>query len=187
MQLGEHLRLTLFGTSHGPRIGAVLEGVPKGMIVDHKRIAEAMATRRPGGRYSSKRSEEDQVEFVSGVLNGKTTGGSIELSINNQDAKSKDYSFLPAHPRPGHQDMVMHKRTNGEADLRGGGTSSARLTAPLVAAAAFVSPLIAPLGITAEAHVGAIGSVEAGEMEHQPPRWANDAVSYTHLTLPTKA
>ena len=175
MQLGEHLRLTLFGTSHGPRVGAVLEGVPKGMIVDHKRISEAMATRRPGGRYASKRNEEDRVELKSGVLNGKTTGDSVELSIKNQDAKSKDYSFLPHHPRPGHQDMVMHKRTNGEADLRGGGTSSARLTAPIVAAAAFVSPLIAPLGITVEAHVGAIGSVEAGEMERQPPRWANEA------------
>ena len=187
MQLGEHLRLTLFGTSHGPRVGAVLEGVPEGMIVDHNRIAEAMATRRPGGRYASKRNEEDRVELRSGILDGKTTGDSIELSINNQDAKSKDYSFLPHHPRPGHQDMVMHKRTNGEADLRGGGTSSARLTAPIVAAAAFVSPLIAPLGITAEAHVGAIGPVEAGEMEKQPPRWANDACKEMRCRDPTAA
>ena len=157
MQLGEHLRLTLFGTSHGPRVGAVIEGVPKGLCVDEAAIAQAMATRRPGGRYASKRKEQDCVEFLTGVAEGKTTGASIELSIQNQDAKSKDYNFLPHHPRPGHQDMVMHKRTNGEADLRGGGMSSARLTAPLVAAAAFVAPLLTPLGIKAEAQVGAIG------------------------------
>ena len=175
MQLGEDLRLTLFGTSHGPRVGAILEGVPNGLIVDEAAIAEAMATRRPGGRYASKRKEQDRVEFLCGVVEGKTTGGPIELSIDNQDAKSKDYNFLPHHPRPGHQDMVMHKRTNGEADLRGGGMSSARLTAPLVAAAAFVAPLLTPLGIKAEAQVGAIGSIEAGEMEHQPARWSTDA------------
>ena len=175
MRLGEHLRLTLFGTSHGPKVGITLEGVPKGLMVDVEGIRKAMNTRRPGGRYASKRKEEDAVLVLSGVEQGRTTGEVVELSILNQDAKSKDYSFLPDHPRPGHQDMVMHKRTNGQADLRGGGMSSARLTAPLVAAAAFVAPLLTSRGIEVEAHVGAIASVESKPMNTQPERWANEA------------
>lgn len=174
MQLGERLRLTLFGTSHGPRVGAILEGVPKGLLIDEKGIEQAMRSRRPGGRYASKRKEEDEVQMLSGVENGKTTGEPLEISIKNQDAKSKDYSFLPDHPRPGHQDMVMHKRTKGEADLRGGGTSSARLTAPLVAASALLAPLLSHHEIKIEAHVGAIGEVNSGPMQDQPPRWADE-------------
>lgn len=174
MHLGERIRLSLFGTSHGPRVGAVLTGVPAGIHIDYRAVQQAMNTRRPGGRYASKRKEPDIVEFLSGVQNGETTGEDIELSIANTDAKSRDYSFLPDHPRPGHQDMVMHKRTKGEADLRGGGSSSARLTAALVASAALLSPLLEPLGIHCEAHVGAIGSVEAASMENCPPRWEND-------------
>ena len=144
-------------------------------MVDVEGIRKAMNTRRPGGRYASKRKEEDAVLVLSGVEQGRTTGEVVELSILNQDAKSKDYSFLPDHPRPGHQDMVMHKRTNGQADLRGGGMSSARLTAPLVAAAAFVAPLLTSRGIEVEAHVGAIASVESKPMNTQPERWANEA------------
>jgi chorismate synthase len=117
MHFGERIRLTLFGTSHGPRVGAFLNGVPAGLAIDEKAIVKAMISRRPGGRYASKRKEEDKVELLSGVENGFTNGKEIELSIANNDAKSRDYSFLPNHPRPGHQDMVMHKRTNGEADL----------------------------------------------------------------------
>ena len=164
MHLGERIRLTLFGTSHGPRVGALLNGVPAGIEIDSDAIELAMASRRPGGRYASKRREPDVVEFRSGVADGKTTGEEIEISIANKDAKSRDYSFLPAHPRPGHQDMVMHKRTNGDADLRGGGSSSARLTAALVASAALLSPLLNRLKVVCEAHVGAIGQVEAKEM-----------------------
>tara|TARA_B100001093_G_scaffold193134_3_gene185672 strand:- start:22717 stop:23799 length:1083 start_codon:yes stop_codon:yes gene_type:complete len=175
MHLGEHVRLTLFGTSHGPRVGAYLNGVPAGLIVDKDAIVRAMNSRRPGGRYASKRKEEDVVHILSGVENGVTNGQEIELSIDNNDVKSRDYSFLPDHPRPGHQDMVMHKRTNGEADLRGGGTSSARLTAALVASAAFLSPLINTLGISVEAQVGVIGDVRAKPMDECPPRWETEA------------
>ncbi len=175
MHLGERIRLTLFGTSHGPRVGALLNGVPAGIEIDSDAIELAMASRRPGGRYASKRREPDVVEFRTGVADGKTTGEEIEISIANKDARTRDYSFLPAHPRPGHQDMVMHKRTNGDADLRGGGSSSARLTAALVASAALLSPLLNKLNVVCEAHVGAIGQIEAKEMNQCPPRWGNEA------------
>ena len=174
MHLGNHVQLTLFGTSHGPRVGAIIRGLPAGISIDEQAIQSVMDTRRPGGRYASKRREPDVVQFLSGVQNGKTNGEEIELSINNKDARSKDYSFLPHHPRPGHQDLVMHKRTKGEADLRGGGSSSARLTAALVASAALMTPLLDELGVKFEAHVGAIGSVEAEPMKNCPPRWASD-------------
>ena len=187
MHLGERIRLTLFGTSHGPRVGALLNGVPAGIGIDTEAIELAMASRRPGGRYASKRREPDIVEFRSGVHDGKTTGEEIEISIDNKDAKSRDYSFLPAHPRPGHQDMVMHKRTNGEADLRGGGSSSARLTAALVASAAVLSPLLSQLNVVCEAQVGAIGQVEAREMNQCPPRWENEACKEMRCRDPVAA
>ena len=138
MRLGEALRVTLRGSSHGPFVGALVEGMPAGLTIDEAQIQAAMALRKTGGTYSSKRKEDDRVEWRTGVINGKTTGEAIEVHIANKDARSSDYSFLPDHPRPGHQDMVMMKRTKGEADLRGGGTSSARMTAPLVAVAALL-------------------------------------------------
>ena len=187
MHLGERIRLTLFGTSHGPRVGAILNGVPPGINLDYTAIEQAMASRRPGGRYASKRKEIDTVEILTGVLDGITTGEEIEISIANTDAKSRDYSFLPDHPRPGHQDMVMHKRTNGEADLRGGGSSSARLTAALVASAAVLYPLLIKLGIDCEAHVGAIWQVKAQAMELCPPRWENEACQEMRCRDPVAA
>lgn len=174
MHLGESLQVSLFGSSHGPFVGATLTGMPKGIVREDDVIQEAMKMRRPGGTYSSKRNEVDDVLWLSGFENGITTGQLIECRIMNNDVRSKDYSFLPDHPRPGHQDMVMMKRTKGEADLRGGGTSSARMTAPLVALAALIKPWIGLKGVHVEAHVGAIGTVEAMLMSDSPPRWANE-------------
>ena len=174
MRLGEVVCITLNGSSHGPHVGAVLEGVPPGLTVDEDRINADMALRKTGDTYSSKRKEDDRVEWISGIENGMTTGGPVALKIANADARAKDYGFLPDHPRPGHQDLVMHKRTKGEADLRGGGTSSARMTAPLVAGAALLRPWLLTNGITVEAQVGAIGDVQAKPMEECPPRWASE-------------
>ena len=174
MRLGEALRVTLTGSSHGPHVGAIVEGMPKGIEVNDSAIADAMALRKTGGAYSSKRKESDEVDWCSGVVNGTTTGALIELQIANNDARSSDYSFLPDHPRPGHQDMVMMKRTNGEADLRGGGTSSARMTAPLVAVAALLRPWLKDAGVQIEAHLGAVGDINAKPLADCPERWADE-------------
>ena len=171
MSLGEVLRLTLFGTSHGPRVGAFLEGVPAGLKIDSEAIQKAMDNRKPGGKYASKRNEADIVELLSGVNKFTTTGDTIEISIQNSDVRSKDYSFLPNQPRPGHQDMVMMKKSGGKADLRGGGTSSARLTAPIVAAAAIISPIIDKLNIKVNAHVSSIGNIKAKPISSCPEKW----------------
>lgn len=174
MTLGQHLQLTLFGTSHGPLVGAYLQGVPKGIPIDRNEIQKAMDKRKPGGKFASKRKEPDNVELLSGISNEITNGEKIEISIKNKDARSSDYSFIPNHPRPGHQDMVMLKRTNGEADLRGGGTSSARLTAPIVAAAAIIDPILEKLGVSMNAHVSAIGNIESRPINQCPEKWINE-------------
>ena len=159
MSIGQAIRLTLFGTSHGPEVGAIVEGIPSGISIDEDAIQQAMDKRKPGGKYSSKRKESDNVEILSGVEDGITNGEPCKIRIANNDAKSSDYSFLPHHPRPGHQDLLMHIKTDGKADLRGGGTSSARLTAPIVAVAAILSPLLKEIGVKIEGHVSSIGNI----------------------------
>ncbi|MCH1541193.1 MAG: chorismate synthase [Candidatus Poseidonia sp.] len=187
MSLGEHLKVTLLGSSHGPFVGATIEGLPAGITLDEACVRTMMEQRRPGGRYSSQRREADEVQWLSGLNNGITDGSILECRIMNNDVKSKDYEFLPDHPRPGHQDMVMMKRTDGAADLRGGGTSSARMTAPLVAIYGLLSPYLLKMGVRFEAQVGAIGSVEAKPLEQCPPRWASEACEQMRCQDPEAA
>ena len=183
MRLGESLSITLFGESHGQLVGTLLEGVPAGLRIDQERIAQRMLTRRPGGHFASKRKEEDHVELVTGVHEGYATGQPILIQIRNKDSRSSDYSFIPNHPRPGHQDLLMHQRSGGFADLRGGGSSSARLTAGIVAAAALVEPLLGEIQI--DAHVGAIGSIEAARIDACPEEWANELCEQLRCRDPT--
>ncbi|MEC8625535.1 MAG: chorismate synthase [Candidatus Thermoplasmatota archaeon] len=161
MRLGERLAVTLFGTSHGPCVGALIEGLPSGISVDHDAIQNRMDRRRPGEGIGTKRKETDVVRIASGVHEGRTTGQPMMIEIANADVRTSDYSFLPSHPRPAHQDLPMHVRSEGHADLSGGGSSSARLTAGLVAAGAIVAPIMEQLGAHVTAHVGAIGPHEA--------------------------
>lgn len=151
--------VTLFGESHGPAVGALIEGVPPNIEIDPQQLIADMIARRPGSGLASKRKETDDVEIMSGVHSGKTTGMPILLLIRNQDVRSKDYSFLPYQPRPGHVDHPINIKTGGAADLRGGGSFSARLTAGLVAAAS-ISRNILPEEWKIEATVGALGGLE---------------------------
>ena len=187
MSLGEQLRLTLYGSSHGPHVGAVLHGLPKGIVLDENALKTAMNMRKPGGPYSSQRKETDEVMWLSGLENGISTGETVECRIKNSDVRSKDYGFLPDHPRPGHQDMVMMLKTEGKADLRGGGTSSARMTAPLVAIAALLRPWMAEKGVAFRAHVGAIGSVEARHLDECPPTLESEASQHMRCYDPVAA
>ena len=117
---GKNLSLSVYGTSHGPSVG-FLSGIPPGLEINMQTLESAMRLRKTGGKYASKRTEEDNVEFLSGVNNNITTSEPILIQIQNQDAKRTDYSFLPKQPRPGHQDMVMNIASEGNADLSGGG------------------------------------------------------------------
>ncbi len=134
--LGTLFCVTNFGESHGPAIGCVIDGCPPGMALSEADIQHELDRRRPGtSRHVTQRREPDAVQILSGVYEGRTTGTPIALLIHNQDQRSKDYGAIAQSFRPGHADYsYWHKY--GLRDPRGGGRSSARLTAPTVAAGA---------------------------------------------------
>lgn len=133
---GELFRVTNFGESHGPAIGCVIDGCPPGMALSEADIQPELDRRRPGtSRHVTQRNEPDTVEILSGVYEGKTTGTPICLLIKNTDQRSKDYGNILQTFRPGHADYTYFQKY-GIRDPRGGGRSSARLTAPTVAAGA---------------------------------------------------
>ena len=134
--LGLLFTVTTFGESHGPAIGAVVDGCPPGMHLSEADIQLDLDRRKPGtSRHVTQRKEEDKVEILSGVFEGKTTGTPIALLIRNTDQRSQDYGDILQTFRPGHADYAYQNKY-GIRDPRGGGRSSARLTAPVVAAAA---------------------------------------------------
>jgi chorismate synthase len=141
--LGTLFRVTNFGESHGPAIGCVVDGCPPGLELSAEDIQPELDRRRPGtSRHVTQRNEEDKVEILSGVFEGRTTGTPIALLIRNTDQRSKDYANLLRTFRPGHADYTYwHKY--GIRDPRGGGRSSARLTAPSVAAGAIAKKWLA--------------------------------------------
>ena len=140
---GNLFAVTNFGESHGPAIGCVIDGCPPGMPLEEADIQADLDRRRPGtSRHVTQRNEPDAVEILSGVYQGKTTGTPIALLIRNTDQRSKDYSNIAESFRPGHADYTYwHKY--GIRDPRGGGRSSARLTAPTVAAGAVAKKWLA--------------------------------------------
>ncbi len=157
MRLGDNLRVTLFGESHGLCVGALVEGMPAGTEIDETELSEAILRRRPGRKGLSTRSEGDDCEIMTGVYEGKATGWPILLLTRNSDTRSSDYSFLPDHPRPGHADMVEDVRSEGSNDPRGGGSQSARLTFGLVAAGSQMKALMDEAGWSCSAHLHSVG------------------------------
>jgi len=152
---GHMFRFTTWGESHGPAIGAVVDGCPPGIAIDEDMIQPWLDKRRPGtSRFTTQRREPDQVRILSGVFDGKTTGTPISLMIDNVDQRSKDYSDVAKAYRPGHADYAYDAKY-GFRDYRGGGRSSARETASRVAAGA-VARLVIP-DVRVRAWVEAIG------------------------------
>ncbi|TCM18975.1 chorismate synthase [Novosphingobium sp. PhB165] len=152
---GRLLRFTTWGESHGPAIGAVVDGCPPGLAIDESVIQPFLDARRPGqSKFTTQRQEPDQVRILSGVFEGKTTGTPISLMIENVDQRSKDYSDVAKAYRPGHADYAYDAKY-GFRDYRGGGRSSARETASRVAAGG-VARLVIP-EVTIQAWVSEIG------------------------------
>jgi len=158
--LGLLFAVTTFGESHGPAIGCVIDGCPPGMALSEADIQPDLDRRRPGtSRHVTQRQEADQVEILSGVFEGKTTGTPIALLIRNTDQRSKDYGNLLDTFRPGHADYT-YWRKYGLRDPRGGGRSSARLTAPIVAAGAVAKKWLAlHHGVTVRACMTQLGEL----------------------------
>ena len=151
----------IFGESHGPAIGVVLEHVPPGTAVDMDFIRAEMARRAPGkSPMSTARREADEPRILSGVFEGKTTGTHLCAVFENTDTRSRDYARLKALPRPGHADYAGHVRYEGCNDYRGGGHFSGRLTAPLVFAGALAKLILREKGVTVSAVISNVGGTE---------------------------
>ena len=158
--LGENLTVTVFGESHGPYIGVVLDGIAPGIPVDSDFINHQLDLRRPSGKISTARVEQDQFVLASGVFNGKTTGTPLTVLIPNQVQHSKDYEKTAMLPRPGHADYTANVKYHGFQDYRGGGHFSGRITAALVAAGGIVIPELERKGIKIGTHIQMLGGIK---------------------------
>lgn len=161
---GNHVSVTIFGESHGPCVGVVLDGLAPGLEVSEDTIAAFLARRRPMGEISSSRCEADRFVIDSGVFNGKTTGTPLCIRVMNDNVHSDDYAEHMA--RPGHADVTAHVKYHGFEDYRGGGHFSGRITAALVAAAGIIIPALAKKGISIGTHIAAIADVKDRTFEH---------------------
>ena len=151
---GNAVSMTIFGESHGPAVGAVLDGLAAGLPVDEAAIAAAMDRRRArGDGLSTARTEADAVEFLSGVYEGRTTGTAVTLMIRNLNTRSGDYAKTADLLRPGHADYTAYAKYHGFQDARGGGHFSGRVTAALVAGGAVVLGALNRAGIDITTHI----------------------------------
>ena len=158
--LGNKLEVTVFGQSHAPAIGCVIDGLPAGFAPDMDQVAAFMARRAPGqNAWSTPRKEGDTPEVLSGLVDGRTCGAPVAMVIHNGDQHSRDYSGLKRTPRPSHADYTAIIKYGENYDIRGGGQFSGRLTAPLCFAGAFALQLLGQRGITVAAHIGQIENI----------------------------
>ncbi|NCN64611.1 MAG: chorismate synthase [Candidatus Altiarchaeum hamiconexum] len=159
---GEIFTITTFGESHGKAIGVVIDGCPGGIEISKSEIQHELDKRKPGqSEISTHRKEEDTVEILSGIFEGKTLGTPIAMMIYNKDARSSDYDELKFKLRPGHADWT-YKEKFGHIDYRGGGRSSARETACRVAAGAIAKKILNKFKVDVFAYVKEIANIESG-------------------------
>lgn len=159
--IGQLFRVTTFGESHGVALGCIVDGVPPGLELSEQDIQPDLDRRKPGtSRYTTPRREDDEVQILSGVFEGKTTGTSIGMIIKNADQRSQDYGEIKDRFRPGHADYTYQQKY-GLRDYRGGGRSSARETAMRVAAGAIAKKYLREhFGIEVRGYLSQIGSVK---------------------------
>ena len=157
--IGQLLRLTTFGESHGTAIGGVLDGFPAGIVIDEDFVRAEMRRRRPGqSAITTQRNEQDEVQFLSGIFEGRSTGTPIAFMIANSNSRSNDYGNLREAYRPSHADYVYDCKY-GIRDHRGGGRSSARETAVRVCAGALAKLALRQLGISVQAYTSQVGEI----------------------------
>lgn len=157
---GTIFKLTTFGESHGAAIGGIIDGCPAGLELDIKNVQHLLDLRKPGqSRITTQRKESDEVQFLSGIFEGKTTGAPIGFVIENNDAKSKDYEHIKYKYRPSHADFTYHQKY-GIRDYRGGGRSSARETASRIVGGAIAMQVLKHYNINIAAYVTQVGTVK---------------------------
>ncbi|MEG1088541.1 MAG: chorismate synthase [Bacteroidales bacterium] len=146
---GDKLRISIFGESHGPMIGVILDGVPAGIPLTIEDFLPDLARRKSGAKGTTPRKEDDLPQIVSGICEGCTTGAPLTITFQNKNINSVDYSSFRELPRPGHADFVAQTKYNFFNDISGGGHFSGRLTLVLVAAGVIAKKLIGPIKISA--------------------------------------
>ena len=158
---GERIKISIFGQSHAPAIGVVIDGLPAGETIDSDRLQAFLDRRRPGqGLHTTARKEGDVPRFLSGLVEGRTCGAPLCAVIENTDTRSRDYDNVLDVPRPGHADYTAWVKWRRHNDVRGGGHFSGRLTAPLCIAGGILLQLYERRGIAVGAHIAAIADVK---------------------------
>ena len=158
--IGDKIKLSIFGESHGEAIGCVIDGLPAGIKIDRNAVYKDMQRRAPGkDKTATPRLEKDIPHILSGMLDNVTTGAPLAMVIENTNTKSGDYANLMTVPRPGHSYYPAYVKYGGNNDIRGGGHFSGRLTAPLVFAGSVAKQILSQMGVTIGAHIKQIGSV----------------------------
>jgi len=170
-EFGKLLKVSVFGQSHGRAIGVVLDGLPAGEAIDLEALYAFLDRRKPGkSPLSTARREADVPVFLSGLENGVTCGSPLCAIIENGDQHSKDYSELADKPRPGHADYTAFLKWGGQADMRGGGHFSGRLTAPLCVAGGIAKQILARRGVYVGGHLASVGVESDSPFPLQPTR-----------------
>lgn len=158
---GDKLKVSIFGQSHSPAIGVVVDGLPAGFEIDMDKLQAFLERRAPGhSDLTTRRKEGDKPEFLSGLFNGMTCGAPLAAIIRNEDVRSQDYEEMAGAPRPGHADLTAHIKFGGAEDYRGGGHFSGRLTAPLCIAGGIALQMLEEEDILVEARIVELGGVD---------------------------
>lgn len=159
-EIGHKLKLSVFGQSHGRAIGVVIDGLPAGISIDEEDLYTFMSRRKPGAsRLSTQRHEEDRPVFLSGTVDGVTSGSPLCAVIENTDQRSGDYAALTDLPRPSHADFTARMRYGDKVDMRGSGHFSGRLTAPLCVAGGIARQILSRRGIYVGAHLMSVANI----------------------------
>ncbi|HNW83097.1 MAG TPA: chorismate synthase [bacterium] len=165
-RFGTNFSISIFGESHGPAVGVVIDGIPAGIELSENDFTDDILRRSPSLKGTTSRKEKDIPKIISGVFNSRTTGAPLTILFENEETKPSDYEQIKNIPRPGHADFTAYNKYNGFNDYRGGGHFSGRLTLPLVAAGVIAKKIIHPMEISASiSEIG--GMTEYGELIDQ--------------------
>lgn len=179
---GSKLKISVFGESHGEAIGVVVDGLPAGVSIDFDELDSFMKRRAPGGRLATPRKEEDKPRFISGIFDGRTTGFPVCAMIENTNTRSGDYKFANT-PRPAHADYTAMLRYGGNADMRGSGHFSGRLTAPICIAGGIAKQILAQKGVYIGAHLKSVGSITDESFPLIPDNELFEAIAKKELAV----
>lgn len=172
--IGEKLRLTVFGQSHANMIGVIIDGLPAGLEFPADKIHAALDRRRPGKhQWTTSRQEEDLFTIQSGIVNNRTCGAPVCLTIANKDQRSQYYDQMVQIPRPSHADYPAYVKYQGYSDVRGGGHFSGRMTAPIVMAGAWAQDILTQMGISIYGHIASIGDIQDRTFDPVDPPMAD--------------